>query len=313
VTQNPLKHCPENPQLSCSNMEVIILGAGAIGSLYGAKLSQRNSVTLIGKKEHVDTINTNGLQVTGYENKKYALRAATEIKTIKSKTLIILTTKIYDSGSAIKKILDKIRKDTVILCLQNGYGSEEIVKKIIHNKCIVLRGITAVGTSFLEPGKIKMNNVGYTSIENSVASKELAENFSSCGLKAFVAKNIKEEIWKKLILNCMLNPLTTILKIKNSEAVQPLLISLVTKIAQECVAVAKKDGVDFDKRIIDETIERLKKSDNLSSMYQDIMKGKRTEIDFLNGAVVELGKKYGVDCPINESLVVMIKYLESGK
>ena len=292
-------------------MKVIILGAGAIGSLYGAKLSKSNDAILVARKKHADIINKRGLKITGFENKTYRLRAATKINKIERDTLIILTTKVYDSEKAIKQIKKQLRKDTVILCLQNGYWSEGAVKKIIGKKCLVLRGVTAVGTSFLKPGIIKMNNIGYTAIEKSWKSEEIAKNFDRCGLKAYVSKNIKEDVWKKLFMNCVLNPITGIFKIKNKEIAHESLRPLRTAVIKECLAVAKKDGFNFSFKFVEGIVDRVGKSDNYSSMYQDLLKGNRTEIDYLNGAVVELGKKYGIKCPVNESLVGMIKFLEA--
>ena len=292
-------------------MDIIILGAGAIGSLYGAKLSKLNDVVLVARKNHADIINRKGLKITGFENKTYRLKAMPKIKKIEKNTLIILTTKVYDSEKAIKPIKNLLKKNNIVLCLQNGYGSEEIVKKIIGKKCTVLRGVTSVGTNFLKPGAIKMNNIGYTAIEKSRKSQEIAQNFSECGLKAYVSKNIKKDVWKKLFMNCVLNPITGIFKIRNYEIVDEKLRPLRDEITKECIAVAKKDGFKFSFKSVESIIDRVRKSNNYSSMYQDLLKGKKTEIDYLNGAVVRLGKKYGIKCPINESLVMMIKYLEN--
>lgn len=292
-------------------MKIIILGAGAIGSLYGAKLSRLNDIVLVARKKHADTINRRGLKITGVENRTYRLKAATRMKKIEKNSLIILTTKVYDSGNAINQIKKLLREDTIILCLQNGYGSEEVVKKIVGKKCLVLRGVTAVGTSFLKPGIIKMNNIGYTAIEKSRKSKEISENFDRCGLKAYVSKNIMEDVWKKLFMNCVLNPITGIFKIKNKEIAHESLRPLRTAVIKECLAVAKKDGFNFSFKFVEDILDRVRKSDNYSSMYQDLLKGNRTEIDYLNGAVVKLGKKYGIKCPVNESLVGMIKFLEA--
>ena len=112
-------------------MEVVILGAGAIGSLYGAKLSKFNDVTLVARKKHADIINKKGLKITGVESKTYRLKAATRIGKIEKNTLVILTTKVYDNEKAINSIKNLIKKNNIILVLQNGYGSEEVVKKII--------------------------------------------------------------------------------------------------------------------------------------------------------------------------------------
>ena len=292
-------------------MKIIILGAGAIGSLYGAKLSKSNEVTLVARKKHVAEINKNGLKITGVEDKTYKLKAVSKINKIEENTLIILSTKVYDSEKALKPIKNSLRKDTIILCLQNGYGAEEVAKKIVGKKCAVIRGVSSVGVSYTKPGSIKMNHLGYSVIEESSQSKIIAKNFDDCGLKGTVSKNIKKEIWKKLIVNCLLNPVTAILKIKNNELTSTKLKPLMQLIGEECIKVAKKEGITFPKKIINDILKFIITSDNLSSMYQDLFKGKKTEIDYLNGAVVRLGKKYNVKTPVNESLVGMIKFLES--
>ena len=291
-------------------MKIIILGAGAIGSLYGARLSKLNDVTLVAKREHAEKINKNGLKITGEENNVYKLKATTEINEIEDDTLIILTTKVHRSKDAIEPIKNLIKKDTIILCLQNGLHSEEVVKEIVNGKCIVLRGITAVGATFLEAGTVQFNNLSYTKIEESPVSKELADNFDDCGLRANVSENLKEDVWKKLILNCVLNPLSAILRRDNGGMSDEGLNALKQLIVDECLKVANKDGATFDFDFVEAINNGIEGSRNLSSMYQDILKEKKTEIDYLNGAVVELGKKYGIKCPVNEALITIIREME---
>ncbi len=291
-------------------MNVVIIGAGAIGSLYGAKLSNLNEVILTAREGHARKINKNGLKIIGLENKAYKLKATTKIKELKDKTLILLATKVYDSENAIKNIKNLIKKDTIILCLQNGLYSEKVVKNIIGNKCLVLRAITNFGAAFLKPGVIQFNGSSYTAIEKSAKSSEIASNFKQCGLNGYVSKNIRYDMWKKLILNCVLNPITAVLRIENRGLVDERLNPLKKLIIDECLQVAKKDGIVFDfdfTKMIDEAI---KNSKNISSMQQDLIKGKRTEIDYLNGGVAKLGKKYGIKCPVNEALAMIIKEME---
>ena len=107
-------------------MKIIILGSGAIGSLYGAKLSKINDVILIGRQEHVDKINKDGLKITGEEDNIYKIKATTKIDEIDNNTLVILTSKVISSKKAIEPIKSLIKKDTIILCLQNGLNSEDI-------------------------------------------------------------------------------------------------------------------------------------------------------------------------------------------
>ena len=288
-------------------MKIIILGAGAIGSLYGAKLSKLNDVTLVGRQKHVNKINKDGLKIVGIEEDTYKLKATAKIENIENNTLILLTTKVHDNKKAIDTIKDLIKKDTIILCMQNGLYSENIVKDIVGDRCLVLRGITNVGTTFLEPGKVQFSTLSSTKIENSNISKELAENLDKCGLKCSVSENIKQDIWKKLILNCVLNPVSAILKVENGKIADENLNPLKKLIVDECLKVAEKDDVRFDIDFVKIINDVVKDSRNLSSMYQDVLKGKKTEINYLNGAVVELGKKYGIKCPVNEALVMIVK------
>ena len=289
-------------------MNIVVLGAGAIGSLYGAKLSTEPDVTLIGRRKHVDAIKAKGLRVAGIEQKTYHLSAATELSDIKANTLVILATKLHDSEAAILPLRELVRKDTTILCLQNGLEPERIVKKTIKGRCRVLRGITTFGAVFLKPGEVQYHNDGYTLIEQS---HEIADMFTHCGLNAHVSDDIRKDSWNKFIMNCMLNAPTAILRIENGRMADPALDPLKQNIARECLQVAKKKGVTFERDFVARLNEGVKDSTNLSSMYQDLLKGKRTEIDYLNGAVVELGKKHGIACPVNEALVSIISYIFS--
>ena len=288
-------------------MNIIVLGSGAIGSLYGAKLSKLNDVTLVARQKHINKINNDGLKIVGIEENVYKLKATAKIENIENNTLILLTTKVHDNKKAIDPIKDLIKKDTIILCMQNGLYSENIVKDIVGDRCLVLRGITNVGATFLEPGKVQFSNLSSTKIENSDISEELAENFDKCGLKCSVSENIKQDIWKKLILNCVLNPVSAILRVENGKIADERLNTLKKSIVDECLKVAEKDDVRFDIDFVKIINDAIKDSRNLSSMHQDVLKGKKTEIDYLNGAVVELGKKYGIKCPVNEALVVIVK------
>ena len=297
-------------KIKITKMKIIVLGAGAIGSLYGAKLSKLNDVTLIARKEHADRISKQGLRITGLENDTYKLKAAAKIGKIEDNTLVLLTTKVYDSKNAVNSIKNLIKKDTIILCLQNGLYSENIVKKIVKNKCLVLRAVTNFGAAFLQAGVVKYNSCSYTAIEKSLKSDELACNFKECGLNGYVSDNIKADMWKKLILNCVLNPVTAILRIENNGIADERLNPLKELIADECLKVAKKDGVKFHIDFIKTINREFKNSVNISSMQQDLIKGKHTEIDYLNGGVAALGRKYGIKCPVNEALAEIIRGME---
>lgn len=289
--------------------KIYVLGAGAIGSVYGALLSIKNNVVLIGRKAHVYAINKGGLSVFGDVNDVFHVKAETEIREIQRNTLILLTTKAHETAGAIKGVKKLLRKDTVVLIIQNGLGNECVVNKIVGDKAKVLRGVTMMAAEFLEPGKIKFWN-GETVIEHNEVAEDIAKVFNECDLNTRLSTDMAREIWCKLIINCVINPLTALFRVRNHEIAAETLKDVRHEIVRECVQVAKAEGVSLpndlekliDKKIVNYT--------NFSSMCQDILRGERTEIDFLNGKIVELGRKHGIHTPINETLVNFIKFLE---
>ena len=287
---------------------ILVLGAGAIGSIYGAFLSQKNNVALIGNKTHVESINSSGLRITGDANETIQVKAETEIHDIPRKALIILTTKAYDSEKAVNGIRKLFKKDTIVLILQNGLGNEEVVRNAV-GEAKALRGVTKMAAEFFKPGEIRFWN-GETVIEQSDASTEIARILNECGLRARVSENIDGEIWSKLVVNCVVNPLTALFRVRNCEIWGDSLRSVRQGIVNECLKVADAERITLKKDILERMDTRVSGYTNFSSMYQDIIKGKKTEIDFLNGRIVELGKKHHVPTPFNEALVSFIKFLE---
>jgi len=289
--------------------KIFALGAGGIGSVYGALLSKKNDVTLIGNKAHIDAVNSKGLSISGDVNETFSLKADTEIHQIPEKTLITLTTKAYDSAKAIERIKKILKKDTVILILQNGLGNEEIVRRAAGDKAQILRGITTMAAEFFEPGEIRFWS-GETIIEQSEVAEEISKIFNECMLKTRFSNDIDKEVWNKLVVNCVINPLTALFQVRNFEIAMDPLKTVRHAIVRECVQVGRAEGITFPADLGEKIDRELPDYTNFSSMCQDIMKGKRTEIDFLNGKIVELGRKHHILTPVNEALVCLIKFLE---
>jgi 2-dehydropantoate 2-reductase len=293
-------------------MEIIVLGAGAIGSLYGAKLAAGNEVTLVGRAQHVDAINSDGLRMEGIESQVVRIQARTEIERIGPEALIILTTKVADSAAALRPIAPLVRDDTTILCLQNGIGSERIARGALGDRGTVLRGITQFGAIFKSPGVIQFMARGYTLIEQHERSARLAGVLSAAGLDCRVSADIGADVWRKLVINCVVNPITAILGSEVGGIANPQLDPLKRLVIDECVAVAATQGVAFNVDFIQQIDDRFRPSHNIASMLQDLRRGHPTEIDYLNGAVAALGERHGVDCPVNAALAAIIKAMEAG-
>jgi 2-dehydropantoate 2-reductase len=288
--------------------KIFILGAGAIGSSCGAIISRKNDVVLIANKPHADAINARGLVVKGDINELVRVKADTRIREIPESSLIVLTTKVYDSEKALAGIKKFLKSDTVILILQNGIGNEEIVRRVVGNKVEIVRGVLHMGAEFLKPGKVRIMK-GWITVADTKTGREIAKLFNESGLKTMVV-DIKKDAWKKLTINCVINPLTAILQVRDYQIVVPDLYELRDGIIKECSKVARAEGIVFEEGLRNAIDKEILGLGNYSSMHQDLMKGKRTEIDFLNGKIVEFGKKHNIPTPINETLVAIIKFLE---
>lgn len=289
--------------------KIFVLGSGAVGSTFGALLSKREDVTLIGRKAHVDAINSNGLFLYGESEGKYDVKADTRIGEITSNSLVILSTKVTGSEKAIEGIKHLVRKDTIILLVQNGLGIEEIVKRILPDH-EVIRAVVTLGADFPEPGKISNVVLMKIDLEKSRSSKKIVTLLKDCGLVAEISDNINMQVWTKLTINSVLNPLTAIFKVRNNEIITDSLKPVRHGIVDECLRVAKAEGIEIDPTIKQTIDEKVSNFLNYSSMCQDMIKKKKTEIDFLNGKVVELGKEHNILTPFNELMVAFVKFLE---
>jgi len=288
---------------------VVVLGAGAIGSLYAAKLAAGNDVTVIGRPNHVAEIERDGLRVIGKETFTARVRALAAVPPLEARTLVLLTTKVNDNRTAAAALAGEVREDTVALCVQNGLHGEEIVKEVLGARCLVLRAITQCGAIFREPGVVDFKIGGETYVEASPRSAAIAELLTGSGLDGRVCEAIAIEVWRKLIFNCVINPITSITGGEVGSIADARLDPIKQLVIDECLRVARADGVTFEIDFIKALTEVFGPSRNTASMRQDLLKRKPTEIDHMNGAVVALGQRYGIACPVNAALVAIIKAL----
>lgn len=293
-------------------MHIVILGAGAIGSVYGARLSKFHDVTLVGGAAHVEAIRRHGLTIQGVTSDTLHLPAFTRLSRIEPGALILLTTKVNNNVAAVEPIVPLLPEGATILCVQNGLYSEDLVKDLVGSRALVLRAITQVGGVLVRPGLVDHTVAGYTLIEQHPQAPAIAAVLTEAGLDGRVIPDIKKEMWRKVVFNCVINPTTSLIGCDVGGIVDPSLTSLKRQIIDECLAVARADGVAFDGEDFVGLIDRVfAGARTIASMRQDLMKGRRTEIDHMNGAVARLGEHYGLPCPVNAALTTMIKYLEN--
>jgi 2-dehydropantoate 2-reductase len=201
--------------------------------------------------------------------------------------------------------------DTTILCLQNGLGSERIARAALGNRGIVLRGITQFGAIFESPGVIQFMAPGYTLIEQNERSDRIARILSDAGLDCRISPNIVADVWHKLVINCVVNPITAILGCEVGGIANPQLDPFKQLVIDECVAVAATQGVTFAVDFMREIGDVFRPSRNLASMLQDLRRGHPTEIDYMNGTVALLGARHGIECPVNDALTKIVKAMEA--
>src|SRR5882724_1219237 len=263
-------------------MEIIVLGAGAIGSLYGAKLAAKNDVTLVARAKHADAINGNGLRIEGLESQTVRIRATTAPERIGPNALVLVTTKVPDTAAVLAPIAQLVLDDTTIVSLQNGLHSEKIARRALGSRGVVLRGITQFGAIFKAPGVIQFMARGYTLLEKHDRSEQIAAVLNAAILGCEVGG----------IANPQLDPLKEL-------------------VIAECLAVAASQGVILEGNFQQEISDFFRPSHNIASMLQDLRRGRPTEIDYLNGAVIGLGARHNVACPVNAALTAIIKVMEA--
>ena len=293
-------------------MNIIVLGAGAIGSVYGARLSKHHDVTLIGgaascggdpagwpghagpHRRHAapprvcrgSGDRARYADPPHHQGEQQRRRGAT------------------DCGDASGQRHHRLRPERALLRELSSRSWSAIARWC-------LRAITQVGGVLVGPGIVDNTVAGYTLLESHDQSPAIAALLTEAGLDGRIVPDIKKEMWRKAVFNCVINPTTTLIGSEVGGIVDPQLNGLKQQIIDECLAVAKADGVTFEEDFLALIDRVFAGARTIASMRQDLMKGRKTEIDHMNGAVVDLGKKYGIDCPVNAAMTTMIRYLET--
>ena len=303
-------------------MKIAIIGAGAMGCLYGGKLSQveENDVFLLDIwKEHIDAVNANGLlmEEDGEFNKFKNLKATADASSLGFADVALVFVKSTMTKQAILESNAVFGPDTIALTLQNGLGNIELISEVIGIENVIA-GTTAHGATLLGPGKIRHAGHGKTVIgeifgEETSRLRKIHDTLSSAGLQTDITDNVIGIIWDKLLVNVGINALTGITKLLNGQLLEySEIMELLELAVLEGAEIARAKGVRLSyadpvshaKEVCRATAE------NKASMLQDILNKRKTEIDMINGAIVCEGKKLGIKTPINTALTNLIKFYE---
>ncbi len=300
-------------------MKIAVIGAGAMGSLFGAHLAAGgNQVALVDVwEEHVRTINENGLIVEEEGRlRTYRLPALTDPGSLGPQDLVIVFVKSYHTATAIRSAKNLFSGGTQVVTLQNGLGNAEIIAGEAAGTTVIA-GTTSHGATVLGPGRIRHAGKGETVIGKVSGGAgrlgEVAAEFNRCGLETRIADDIAGLLWGKLLVNVGINPLTALCKVTNGSLVEmESTLRLMEMLVGEGEAVARAVGVALP---YSDALGKVKSvaratGSNRSSMWQDIERGRPTEVDFINGAVVREGEKAGVPTPCNRVVTLLVKALE---
>lgn len=302
-------------------MKIVVVGPGAIGCLVSAFLSKaKEEVWLLDKnKERAETLTQKGISIEGVSgNWQARVRAVAQAKDIGVADLIIVCVKSYDTKLAIKSIEPAIGENTRILTLQNGIGNIEIIGEVASADKVI-GGVTNLGATYLDTGKIRHAGKGETVIGRTdgkipVEMRSIRETFNKVGLSSRISRDIKGLLWSKLIINVGINALTAITRLNNGRLTEfEGTRRILTKAVSEALKVAKRKRI---KLIYDDPLAKVEAvceatATNISSMLQDVLKKKRTEIDFINGVIVRQGQELGIAVPVNAMLVDLVKTIEA--
>jgi 2-dehydropantoate 2-reductase len=293
-------------------MQVAVIGAGAVGCYYGGLLLRAgHDVTFIGRQPHVDAINAHGLLLDTHMFKGHLpARAATDTTTLALSDLVLVCVKSADTEEAGRSLAGRLRPETSVLSLQNGVDNAPRLGAVTGHAVIPV--VVYVGSAMAGPGHVRHHGGGDLAIGASPASEALAQTFEAAGIHTTIADDILVTLWSKLVINCAFNALSAVADISYG----PLLEvegarDVVTAAVQEAIAVARACGVSLPADLIDHILKIPANMPNQkSSTAQDLARGKRSEIDFLNGYVVRKGAELGIATPTNRALQVMVKLAE---
>lgn len=310
-------------------MKILVFGLGALGTVYSCLLKENgHEVTGVDRKAVVKGVNTEGVKVSGIwgDHEARLDKAVDKLKDIKGKDfdLIIVSVKSYETAEVARQLQPVMGENTYLMLAQNGYGNFEAASQYIASDKIIL-GRVIFGAETLAAGVSKVTVIAddvilgspINTIKDSVLS-EFARIFNEAGIPTRVSKEIMKYIWGKIIYNSALNSMGAVKGVTYGElAANEKYRQVMDRVIKEIFAVLKAMDQEMfwtdAEAYIEDFYAKLLPStaSHHASMLQDMQRGRKTEIDALNGAVVELGEKYGIETPANEMMTKLVKEKEA--
>ena len=301
-------------------MKISIIGPGAMGLLFGAFLAKSKADVHIldYNAKRAEHIKKHGIKVEGISNFSSKVDITSIPKDIGTSDLAIVCVKSYDTEDAVKEAKEILQNNTQVLTLQNGVGNVQILDEAVGQDRVI-GGVTNQGATVLGWGHIRHAGKGETVIGKKSKKvlgpiRDVSKLLNKAGFDTKVSKDINALIWSKLIINVGINALTAITKLNNGRLLDyDGTHSIMKQAVSEAVKVAKRKRI---KLIYDDPLQKVESvckatAKNISSMLQDVLNKKKTEIDFINGAIVRQAKSLNINTTVNETLTDLVKTIES--
>ncbi|MDT3436974.1 ketopantoate reductase family protein [Haloarcula sp. 1CSR25-25] len=289
-------------------MDIVVVGAGSLGSLVGGLLARAHDVTLVGRDPHVGTVSEDGLSVVGTEQFRVHPSAQTTVP--RRADLALVTVKAYDTAAVGADLADCALD--ACLSLQNGMGNEERLAAELD--CPVLAGTCSYGARLREPGTVAFTGRGEVVLGDrnggrSAVADDVGTAFRAAGIETTVATDMPTRLWEKLAVNAGINAVTALARVENGALADSPADAIAADAARETAAVAREQDIDLSDERAVSLVERVVRDTaaNHSSMYQDVSADQQTEIDAINGYVADTAT---VPVPVNETLAALVRTWE---
>ena len=296
-------------------LDILLVGTGALATLFAARLSEAgHDVSMLGTwKEGLSSLKAKGARLVTADGSERAFKvhATDDPREVRGAKHVIVLVKSWQTERAARQLQDVLAPDGLVLTLQNGLGNRETLAQNLGSERVAL-GITTTGATLLGPGLAKVGGEGILSLEQNQALGPLEAALRSSNFNLQVVEDARSLVWGKLVVNAAINPLTALLRVPNGELLErPSARMVMSALAQEAADVAEAEGVRLPFDDPTETVEEVarKTAENLSSMFQDVMRGAPTEIDAICGAVTKHGERHGVSTPYNQICWQLVKAL----
>ena len=295
--------------------QILMVGAGSVGGFFGARLAKTNpNVSFLLRPKTLAAVKRNGLTIRSADG-PFTVRpqAAADVRELPQPDLIVLGVKAYDLDEVLTQLEPAITEKTVILTLQNGIDTEDRLLARLQRDCVV-GGVAYIYSKIAEPGVIDHYKKGTVTIGELMGYESdrllaIRDVFVSAIIACHLSKDIRRSKWEKMCWNCVFNPITVLIDDHVAKALDhPEMTGVIRQIVGEVAAISAAMKVplplDMAERVVKATQEI---RDIHTSMYDDWKAGRRTEIDCLNGFIVQKGRELGIPTPVNEALTAMIK------